>query len=74
MCCVCFVYLCVLCVCDVCGCGRSSGYVMKPALHPFWRQEETCVCVNAGVHLCMHACTCVCGGLCVRTWLACAMC
>ena len=66
------------CVCCVCTCAVGvlcTGYVMKPALHPFWRQgEETCVCVCECRGTFVHVCSCVWGGVCVRTWLACAMC
>ena len=87
--CMCFVCVCVCvlvcCVClnlvlCVCAYGRFSGYVMKPALHPFWKQgEETCErefgagCIRVHLRMCAF-CAWACPGVCVRTWLACAMC
>ena len=63
----------VLCVLYVCVTGVTSGYGMKPPLHPVEARRRE-VCVNAEVRLCECACACVCGGgryVCIYACMAC---
>ena len=68
--CVCVFCVCVWCVCV---CFRSSGYIMKPALRPFCRQEgeETCVCVCVCACVCVWMLGCICACVLVHVCVGC---